>query len=239
MLPLLSDDLLLLVLESCDLPTLRAVCSSHRMDGTRGETFWYGLASHHGLHMQRTTRGLRSRTNLRQTLFANLATQAVRRAVQADQVVWALWMQLHKTDVAAAIRRAFERTPDLSVDHCLTFYHGSTLLHLAARRGRLRCVRQLLDVHGATLNVQDDGGFTPLCLAAWSGRLGVVRELIRRGADVTVAGTPPQSSSCGGKSAMAADVWAERKGFADIAKVIRQVGRSGEQEEQGCAGANL
>eukprot|EP00967_Tisochrysis_lutea_P158105 scaffold322345_cov37-Tisochrysis_lutea.AAC.1 len=130
-------------------------------------------------------------------------------------------MQLHKADAAAAIRRAFERLPDLSVDHRLSFYHGSTLLHLAARRGRIRSVRLLLDVYSATLNIEDDGGFTPLCLAAWSGRISVVHELLKRGADVTIAGLPPQSSWCGGRTAMTADVWAERKGYEDIAQAIR------------------
>jgi ankyrin repeat protein len=219
MLPDLPDEVLLLVLEFSDLRTLRAVCSSHRMN--RDETFWYSLARRHGVHMQRTSRSLRSRANLRCTLFTNLATQAARRAVQADQIVWGLWMQLHKADAAAAIKRTFDRLPDLSVDHRLSFYHGSTLLHLAARRGRLRSIRLLLDSYHATLNVQDDGGFTPLCLAAWSGRASAVRELLRRGADVTVAGTPPQSSWCGGRTAMTADVWAERKGFDEIVQLVR------------------
>ena len=85
MLPSLTDDLLLLVLELCDLHTLRAVCCSHRMDGTREEGFWYSLASRHGLHIRRTSRSLRSRANLRQTFFASLATQAARRAVQVER----------------------------------------------------------------------------------------------------------------------------------------------------------
>jgi ankyrin repeat protein len=135
-------------------------------------------------------------------------------------------MQLHKSDAAAAIKRTFDRLPDLSVDHRLSFYHGSTLLHLAARRGRLRSIRLLLDSYHATLDLQDDGGFTPLCLAAWSGKTSAVRELLRRGADVTVAGTPPQSSWCGGRTAMTADVWAERKGFDDVVQLIRARGHS-------------
>jgi hypothetical protein len=82
MLPDLPDEIVLLLLEFCDLRSLRAVCSSHRMN--RDETFWYSLARRHGVHMQRTSRSLRSRANLRCTLFANIATQAARRAVQAD-----------------------------------------------------------------------------------------------------------------------------------------------------------
>lgn len=218
MLPHLPDDLFLLVLARCDLYSLRGVCCSHRID--RAEAFWHALAGARGIHIQNTSRSLRSRANLRHTLFKAIAARAARWAIQADQAVWDLWMQLHKADAPAAIRRTFERMPDLPVDHRLTFYHGSTLLHLGARRGRLRSVRFLLEF-GSFLDTKDDGGFTPLCFAAWSGRLPVVRELLFHGADITAVGTPPQSSSCGGRSPMAADVWAERKGFDEIARVIR------------------
>ena len=102
----------------------------------------------------------------------------------------------------------------------------ATLLHAAARFGRLACARLLLD-HSSTstakfLEMKDRGGFTPLLTAAWCGHLKLVTELISRGALLTHVGVPPMTSSCGGKGPYDALTWAERKQFSAVADVIRE-----------------
>ncbi|XP_078373135.1 uncharacterized protein LOC144656768 [Oculina patagonica] len=58
-----------------------------------------------------------------------------------------------------------------------------TALHLAAAKGRVGCVRLLIDA-GAKQNVQEKDGLTPLHLAVYHGHVKCVKLLIDHGADV-------------------------------------------------------
>lgn len=58
-----------------------------------------------------------------------------------------------------------------------------TALHLAAAKGRVGCVKLLLDA-GAKRNVQEKDGLTPLHLAVYHGYVKCVSLLIDHGADV-------------------------------------------------------
>uniref|UniRef100_A0A0C9RQ16 TSA: Wollemia nobilis Ref_Wollemi_Transcript_4106_1176 transcribed RNA sequence n=1 Tax=Wollemia nobilis TaxID=56998 RepID=A0A0C9RQ16_9CONI len=64
---------------------------------------------------------------------------------------------------------------------------GWTLLHIGARKGDLKMVKQLLD-EGADVNITSLGpkspGATPLHLAAAGGHLKVMDELLDRGANI-------------------------------------------------------
>ncbi|CAK4981524.1 unnamed protein product [Aphanomyces euteiches] len=53
----------------------------------------------------------------------------------------------------------------------------------AASAGRLEIVKVLLD-HGASIDLPDNVGSTPLILASWHGCFDVVRELLARGASI-------------------------------------------------------
>ncbi|XP_067050086.1 ankyrin repeat and SOCS box protein 9-like [Acropora muricata] len=58
-----------------------------------------------------------------------------------------------------------------------------TALHLAAARGRVGCVRLLMEA-GAKCNVQEKDGLTPLHLAVYHGHVKCVTVLIEHGANV-------------------------------------------------------
>ena len=55
----------------------------------------------------------------------------------------------------------------------------------AAKAGQLAALTQLIDEHGADVNVQAERSlYTPLILAAYDGHEACVRALLARGADV-------------------------------------------------------
>ncbi|KAL1520907.1 hypothetical protein AB1Y20_022467 [Prymnesium parvum] len=221
---LLPDEVLALIfrqLEPQQLQLLACVCRRWLLAGR--PTLWYSLAADKKVHMPRADarHALRSKANPRASFFSSLRHQAERRASLADHLLWDMWIKLHQTDCAAVLRAAVSKS-NIHVNHKLRSYHGASLLHLAARRGRLRCVRVLVEELHADVNLLDDGGFTPLCAAAWSGREAVVRYLLRCGALTHFCGVPPTTSSCGGVRPYTAEVWATRKGFDRIAKIIRK-----------------
>jgi uncharacterized protein len=73
-----------------------------------------------------------------------------------------------------------------------------TPLMLASQGGHLEVVRWLVG-RGASINQQDDDGFTALYFGCLEGRTSVVRLLIERGADPTIAiyiGWSPLIAAC-------------------------------------------
>ncbi|HXP13534.1 MAG TPA: ankyrin repeat domain-containing protein [Stellaceae bacterium] len=61
---------------------------------------------------------------------------------------------------------------------------GNTALHLAAQRGSLDVMRQLLDAK-APIDMQNRQGITPLMMAANNGRTEAVKLLLKYGADTS------------------------------------------------------
>lgn len=108
---------------------------------------------------------------------------------------------------AAAVARAL--AAGASADERLS-KGGETPLMRAAARGHEDVVRVLLDA-GADACARRADGFTPLILAVFFGHEGVVRLLVERGAD---------ASARTGLGTTAAR-WAEARGFASMAEVLR------------------
>jgi Ankyrin repeats (3 copies) len=95
--------------------------------------------------------------------------------------------------------------------------HGMTALMRAARHGRTRMVRALLD-HGADPNVTRSDNFTALSLAAFFGHTEIVEVLLKHGARTDVAtryGTSPH-------------MWAKARSFKEVAQCLE---KGGEQKE--------
>ena len=88
---------------------------------------------------------------------------------------------------------------------------GETPLMRAAARGHEDVVRVLLDA-GADACARRADGFTPLILAVFFGHEAVVRLLVERGAD------PSARTGLGTTAAR----WAEARGFASMAEVLRE-----------------
>lgn len=63
--------------------------------------------------------------------------------------------------------------------------NGATALHFACSRGNMACAARLLDA-GATVDLQNTSGDTPLIVAADVGAEAVVDLLLQRGADATI-----------------------------------------------------
>ena len=129
-----------------------------------------------------------------------------------DKEVWALWLRMHRNDCSTYLARALREDPGI-VHHGLDFFAGRTLLFLASWRDRPKCVKMLLN-RGASPEMTDDLGCSPLIVASWAGAVEAVGELVKnRPARRTLLwrGEPPQQSSCGGRAPYTALQWALRK----------------------------
>lgn len=96
-------------------------------------------------------------------------------------------------------------------------FQGETYLHACAAQGMERMALSLIE-HGSELNALDEkDGQTPLAVAVKNGRIGMVRLLLKQGADPELADWPwarPHAI-------------AEETGDAAIAEAIRRHGRNG------------
>ena len=219
---------LLSTLTLAELRMLPLVSRSWFLDGAR-KILWYGLAVHHGVEMPKVSSrvSLRSKADLRRTLFAQHAKEQAARQRLFDEQAGRLVVSMRRSDSVVPLRRALEGKLPLPVAHELGARardESTTLLHGAARYGRLRCARLLLDSAGdhPLLELKDAGGFTPLLMAAWCGHVEMVKLLLSRGASTKPEGVPPMTSACGGVGPYDAETWASRKGFTDVELAIHR-----------------
>ncbi|HKR13290.1 MAG TPA: ankyrin repeat domain-containing protein [Pyrinomonadaceae bacterium] len=92
--------------------------------------------------------------------------------------------------------------------------HGMTALMRAARYGRTRMVRALLE-HGADPNVARSDNFTALSLAAFFGHTEIVEMLLKHGARTDMStrfGTSPH-------------MWASARSFKDVVQCLEKRGK--------------
>ena len=83
------------------------------------------------------------------------------------------------------LRKALERNPGGIYHDGAGGGSGYTPLHYAARGGHDDCVRLLLELNASVL-ARTSGGATPLMRAAFTGRVGVLSQLLRSGAAADV-----------------------------------------------------
>jgi ankyrin repeat protein len=134
----------------------------------------------------------------------------------------------------------------------------STLLNVAVRFDRWRCVKFLVLKLGADLNMQDPYGMNPLLITSWRGNLKGVKEILKIAAllntnrlvdnsspsknkkkfilDLDCKGSPQQTSVCGGKGPFTAEVWADRKSTVcpenkDFNAIIRLIKKERKEQE--------
>ncbi|XP_043939153.1 histone-lysine N-methyltransferase EHMT2 isoform X2 [Protopterus annectens] len=115
--------------------------------------------------------------------------------------------------IEAVVNNHYELAKYL-VDHGACVYHkeedGSTCLHHAAKNGNLPILQLLLSTGLVDVNAQDSGGWTPVIWAAEHKHLDIIKELLARGADVTLRDN--EHNIC--------LHWASFTGSAEIAEVL-------------------
>lgn len=94
-------------------------------------------------------------------------------------LAWAL--MLDRREIALMLMKAGSRVDDAA----RTRLQGSTMLHLAAKSGDLRIVREIIK-RGGDVNEIDSAGQTPLHIAAQLGHVQVAEQLVRDGAKVNL-----------------------------------------------------
>lgn len=144
------------------------------------DALWEGLSAQRCISRPRLMR-----TSEKTLLLNGLRHQHEMRL----QVLYTLRTTIWGSDADHRLRSAFDADPNLDPSTPLLAYGNAALLHMAARRGRLRCVRQLVE-RGANIDSVDEGNFTPLASAAWSGCRSVVLYLVEHRAQLDVAGVP-------------------------------------------------
>ena len=176
-------------------------------------TLWRSLARSHGIvlpavaHSGSARAVTRNACNLKMAFLRGFAAKQRALDALADREIWQMWMAMHARDSPASVRRLAQKHPDIPLTHALRFYGHRTLAMLAAWRGRLRMLQEVAAMAGpASLTVADDGGFTPLCFAAWAGHDSVVSWLVAQGVPLDAQGVPPLTSSCGGRGPFTAEV---------------------------------
>ena len=117
-----------------------------------------------------------------------------------------------------------EKSFKFDVDHTSGIVlERNSLLNLAVIEKRHKITKYLIEEKGADIETYDRGQFSPLMNAAWAGDKQIVRYLLARGCDRAKVGYNHSSQGLAPPSfeGMSAEGWACKRGFLDIAKLIR------------------
>ena len=211
------------------------------------ESLWRTLCKHHlPAHMTKflqepTGRLLRSRVDVRRTLFHGLKRQQELRTLllhelanagaEMEELHTSHWVE-HVVDsprcrthaVAYFILAPTVRCSD-AMKRLRDHLHNDPLLRPSQRHPSHggATLLHLAALHNRTRCVRvlvdfradvdalDDLNMSPLAVGAWAGNEQVVRMLLDAGASLDARGIPPMSSACGGKGPYTAEEWARRK----------------------------
>jgi hypothetical protein len=224
----LPDDAVALVLQRLhpmDMLRASAVSRGWRLAADRPH-LWRTVAVEFNVELPAPRRrggATRLSANLMRAFFSGYVRVKKAERLETERAAWRIWLKLHRSDAVALVKKEHVQHP-LLASHRIRFYAERTLAMLAAWRGRTRVVAFLLEDCSADIDAQDDLGFTPLMMAAWAGRTATVKYLLNDAPSqpkLSLAGIPPQSSSCGGRGPFTAEVWARRKGFDAIANMLQ------------------
>lgn len=97
-----------------------------------------------------------------------------------------------KVDSPQQLVRCIAKSVPLScvdINYSNDMLERNTLLHIAARLGKFKCARHLVEQMRAEADCRDVGGITPLMIFAYRGDLRAVRWLVRSGASVGLRGS--------------------------------------------------
>ena len=220
----LPEELLLLVARNLPPRSLAALLQVDRLRDY-SDHFWRELATSKAQANPAQPAALRlsrSQTNPWRTCLRSLRQRRDRLKQGVDDIAVACFGR----DAIRTLRLFMVDFPEFKEEasmrlHVTVPFRG-TLLHVASRRNRRETVRELIQI-GADLDIQDENGLTPLAGASWAGHIKCVFDLLYAGADLRPQGTPPMTSSCGGKGPYDAETWAQRKGLVEIVKILEPI----------------
>jgi len=225
----LPDDALVAVLSFTDTRTPATLLSVSRRWTKRlrsREGLWRVLAMRQ--ESWRSRLPSRPRKAWADVFLAELQREERERKMRSDDVLKACHLLLRKGDNVVAVRKVVESAQQafhFSVDHQSgVVLERNPLLNLSVMLARPKVAHWLVVECGASVHKADNGGFTPLMDAAWSGDRELVRLLLHFGAHCKNRG---HSHFSGGIKATTgpwhdAAGWAETKGKKEVAAHLRQ-----------------
>lgn len=139
-------------------------------------------------HTSNSHMGLRRKTDFKR-VFLNAYRDRERRSVEQHNLMW--WQcreffRKKKCDSPCLLEKCIKKLMPLSelrVDYTSELMERNTLMLLAARHGKLTCVKYLVESLGANMESCDVGGLTALMIFAYRGELLAVKWLLKRGCD--------------------------------------------------------
>lgn len=205
------------------LPMLEVCKTWYRRFDAEDEMLWkvLGVAFRVTLHISKVA-GLRSKSQCKQLFVRAWHKKQKELSERHDLlVINARSTLLRPTDcprqLAKLIASCFPCAEDFDVNwKCVTLENNS-LLTLSARCLHLKCMKLLLDVHCADINISEVGGFNALILCAYHGFFEGVRLCIKRGADYMRTGRL-RSGAC-----LTAEHWAAVQGHKAIFTFLRAI----------------
>ena len=223
----LPDDIVVVLLAKL-LPSISRVatvtgkvCKTWLIPPERAEV-WLRLATLSKVRMPIATgRGLRSERDLRRAFLRGAQRRTEVLLAETEAALTKLLQRLKRGEIPRRVlaqhfrcRGQCEEAASgqeqlqlagkqvYDINHRLTLHSGRSIAYAAAWMGRLTTLKRLVCDFGASLDHEDDNGFTPLAVACWSGQNRVVTWILSSGyqfGDLDKKGVAPMTSSCGGK----------------------------------------
>ncbi|GMH63758.1 hypothetical protein TrRE_jg13478 [Triparma retinervis] len=139
-------------------------------------------------------------------------------------ISWQLLRVLTKRDSVKSVAKIMPKEHGWVDTRLGALVDEANAINMAARFGRARCVRFLLNSMGAKADIPDANGMSPVGAAAWGGYEQILRDILECGQliDIHRLGTPFKTSSCGGKGPFTPIEWARRKGHKKIVRMLEE-----------------
>ena len=241
-LPDLPDDLLVQILKGAKLKEMQAV--------TLVSVSWHTIASRDNVWRticEEKLRDFHPPRRIRRSWMRIFFEQMIEREKKIEESSQRMFL---KCDVIFRARTDnFSKLRKILVDHKVgegpddeisidrrggTTWEDNPLVNLATREGRQRCVKELVEQWGASIEIKDVGGFTPILEAAYHGHEPLLKYLLNHGANIDVQGVSLGTQSGNERSQngpFSPLEWARRQGHRRCAEILEHAGSKDARED--------